>query len=243
MLGLEHRIGDLRIGAVASIGQGSTNFDDPSVRVESDHWHVGGYGSVSFGAVTVDASALFGNSDDSSNRVVAGGAAKGSFASSDTQLGMGVALNLAPANSGWQVTPVARVKYVSYKQDGFAETGPGGALLFRGDSISEDTVVSRVGLRVAHNSHISKSFTLGVDGAAYWVHDFNADGRNLSLQVQGVNGSFQGTGRSGQANTAQLNLGVQATLSDAVTFRLSGQQEMGSNRTQSTGVFAVGLNF
>ena len=242
-LGLERRIGDLRIGALASIGQGSTNLDDPSVRVESDHWHVGGYGSVSFGAVTVDASALFGSSDESSTRSVVGGAAKGNFGSNDTQLGMGVALNLIPKSSGWQVTPVARVKYVSYKQDGFAETGPSGALLFRTASLSEDTVVSKVGLRVAHRNEISKGFSLGVDGAAYWVHDFNSEGRNLSLQAQGANGFFQATGRNGEANTAQLNLGVQATVAEAVTFRLSGQQEMGGNRSQSTGVVSVGWSF
>jgi outer membrane autotransporter protein len=243
-LGLEHQIGNLRIGAVASVGQGSVNFDDPSVRVESDHWHVGGYGSVAFGAVTVDASALFGSSDDSSNRAVAGGTARGNFTSNDTQVGVGVAVNLTPKSSGWQVTPVARLKYVSYKQDGITETGPGGALLFRTDSLSEDTVVSKVGLRVAHRNEISKTFTLGVDGAAYWVHDFNPDGRNLTLQLQGAGpGSFVGTGRSGQGNTAQFNLGVQATIADAVTLRLSGQQELGSNRTQSTGVFAVGWNF
>jgi outer membrane autotransporter protein len=135
------------------------------------------------------------------------------------------------------------LKYVSYKQDGFAETGPGGALLFNTGDVNEDTVVSKLGLRVAHRNEISKGFTLGVDGAAYWVHDFNADGRNLALRLQGATGSFTGTGRNGQSNTAQLNLGVQATVADSVTFRLSGQQEIGSNRTQSTGLFAVGLSF
>jgi fibronectin-binding autotransporter adhesin len=242
-LGLEHHIGNLRLGAVASVGQGSVNFDDPSVRVESDHWHVGGYGSVAFGPVTVDASALFGSSDESSVRSVTGGSARGDFATNDTQVGVGVAVNLTPRSSGWQVTPVARLKYVSYKQDGFAETGPGGALLFNTGDVNEDTVVSKLGLRVAHRNEISKGFTLGVDGAAYWVHDFNADGRNLALRLQGATGSFTGTGRNGQSNTAQLNLGVQATVADSVTFRLSGQQEIGSNRTQSTGLFAVGLSF
>ena len=96
---------------------------------------------------------------------------------------------------------------------------------------------------MAHSSEVSKSFKLGLDGAAYWVHDFNGEGRNMSLALQGATGAFQATGRNGQANTAQLNLGVQAILADSVTVRLSGQQEVGANRYQSTGVFAVGWNF
>ncbi len=242
-LGMEHQIGGLRIGGLASFGQGSATFGSPALRVESDHWHVGGYGSVAFGAVTVDASALFGSSDESSKRSVAAGSARGNFGSTDTQVGVGVALNLIPKTSGWQVTPVARLKYVSYKQDAFAESGPGGALLFNPASISEDTVLSKVGFRVAHSSEVSKSFKLGLDGAAYWVHDFNSEGRNMALALQGATGAFQATGRNGQANTAQLNLGVQAILADSVTVRLSGQQEVGANRYQSTGVFAVGWNF
>jgi autotransporter-associated beta strand protein len=242
-VGMEHQIGNLRIGGLASFGQGSATFGSPALRVESDHWHVGGYGSVAFGAVTVDASALFGSSDESSTRSVAAGSARGNFGSTDSQVGVGVALNLVPKTSGWQVTPVARLKYVSYKQDAVAESGPGGALLFNTGSINEDTVLSKVGFRVAHSSEVSKSFKLGLDGAAYWVHDFNSEGRNVSLALQGANGAFQATGRNGQANTAQLNLGVQAILADSVTVRLSGQQEVGANRYQSTGVFAVGWNF
>jgi uncharacterized protein with beta-barrel porin domain len=242
-LGVEHRFGNLRVGGIASMGQGSTSFQDPSVRVESDHWHAGGYATVAIGAVTVDASALFGASDESSTRGVAGGRADASFGSNDTQLGLGVSMNLVSKRGAWQLTPVFRLKYVSYEQDGFSEAGPNGALLFRAAALSEDTVISKLGVRVAHRSQLSKDFALGVDGAAYWVHDFRSEGRDLSMNLNGAVGSFRATGRDGFADTAQLNLGLQATVSEVVSIRLSGQQEIGVNRTQSTGVFAMGLSF
>jgi outer membrane autotransporter protein len=225
------------------MGQGSTNFEDPSVRVESDYWHAGGYATVSFGAVTVDSSALFGSSDDSSTRGVVGGRADASFGSKDTQLGLGVSINLISKSGAWQLTPVLRLKYVSYEQDGFNETGPNGRLLFRASGLSEDTVISKLGVRVAHRSQLSKHFALGVDGAAYWVHDFNSEGRDLSMGLNGAVGSFMATGRDGFADTAQLNLGLQATLSEVVSIRLSGQQDIGVNRTQSTGAVAMGWSF
>jgi outer membrane autotransporter protein len=242
-LGVEHRIGNIRIGAIASIGQGRSNFENPSVRVESDHWHAGGYASVSFGAVTVDASGLFGASDESSQRAVTGGQANAKFESNDAQLGIGVTVNLVSNDGAWQVTPIARFKYVSYRQDAFSETGPANTLLFQSADLSEDTVISKLGLRVAHRSQISKSLSLGLDGAAYWVHDFNSEGRNLSMQVIGGNGNFRALGREGRADIAQLNLGLQAVVSEVVSFRLSGQQEIGSNRNQLTGVFAMGWSF
>ncbi len=240
-LGVERAFGNLKVGVLASFGQGDATFEDPSVQVSSDHWTGGAYGNVAIGAITVDASALWTNSDDTSKRTAASGRAQADFTSNTTQLGVGVAVNLLPQTSGWQLTPVARLKYVDYSQDAFEESGSG--LLFRSGKVSESTVLSKLGLRVAKRGELSRSVGLGIDGAAYWVHDFDASSRAASLQVLGGNSAFQALGRKGDADSAQLNLGVQATFSEAWTVRLSGQQEIGNNRSQSAGVFSVALNF
>ena len=44
-------------------------------------------------------------------------------------------------------------------------------------------------------------------------------------------------------DAAQFNFGLQATYSEMLMFRLSGQQDLGSDRSQSAGVFTVGWNF
>jgi len=115
--------------------------------------------------------------------------------------------------------------------------------LFGGSALSENTVISKLGVRAAHRSQVSKHIAIGVDGGAYWVHDFNSDGRDLSMHLNGGVGSFTAVGRDGFADTAQLNLGLQATVSEVVSIRLSGQQDIGVSRTQSTGVVAMGWSF
>jgi autotransporter-associated beta strand protein len=241
-IGVERRLGNLRIGTMASMGRGSSNFES-GARVESDHTHVGGYGSVSFGAVTVDASAMFGSSDLKSTASTTTGPERAKFVSNDRQLGLGVAVNLIPKSSGWQVTPVARLKLSSYKQDSFSVYDSNGAPVSTIGEVNQDGLLSKLGLRVAHRSEVSRGFTLGLDGSAYWVHDFNTEAKDISVQLAGANGAFLSPGRKGEADAAQLNLGVQATVAESVTFRLSGQQDIGVNRTQSTGMFAVGVSF
>lgn len=236
-VGIERVFGNLRVGLLGSYGQGDASFDDQSARVKSDHWTAGGYGSVSIGAVTVDASALFGSSDDKSTR----GVAKADFGTKDTQLGAGIAINLLPAKSGWQLMPVARLKYVDSTQDAFTESGSG--LLYKTGKISDSAVLTKLGLRVARKAELSRDVSVGFDGAAYWVHDFDAAGRPVTMNVVGSNTSFESLGRKNDADTAQFNLGVHATFSEAWTVRLSGQQDMGSTRSQSAGVFSIALSF
>ena len=49
--------------------------------------------------------------------------------------------------------------------------------------------------------------------------------------------------RDRNPDAAQFNLGLQATFSEMIMLRLSGQQDLGSDRSQSTGVLTVGWNF
>lgn len=240
-LGVERQFGNLRVGLLTALGESDTDFE-PNVRAKSDHWNIGGYGSVAFGSVTVDATAMWGEADNKANRESLGGPVSAKFNSTDTQLGVGLAVNLTDPNSEWQITPVARLKYINYSQDAFSESGTG--LKFDTDKLNESTVVSKLGLRVGRRGIAAKSVALGLDGGAYWVHDYNADGKPVGMRLSGVsNSTYTAVGRKADADVAQFNLGVQATFSDALTLRLSGQQEVGGNRSQSTGILSFAVNF
>jgi outer membrane autotransporter protein len=237
MLGLETRIGDLTLGAVAATGQGSANFENPSVKVDSDHVTVGGYSSVNIGGVVVDGTALWTTSDDKSSRT----GVTASYNSSGVQLGIGVSANLLSPKSGWQVSPVARVKYVDYSQDAFDEVGAG--LPFRFGKLTGKTVLTKLGVKVGHQTALTNDVGLSLDGGAYWVHDLVSAGRGLNSGMNGADGMFRAYGRKSGADSAQLNLGVQATFSEAWAVRLSGQQDASSNHSETSGVFSVSLNF
>ena len=116
-------------------------------------------------------------------------------------------------------------------------------LLFNAGKLSDTSLLSKLGMRVSHRSQVSKDVSIGLDGAAYWVHDFDSAGKGLNTQLVGATGSFQSIGRKTNVESAQVNLGVHATFSETVTIRLSGQQDVGSASSQSSGVFSIALNF
>jgi outer membrane autotransporter protein len=241
MLGVERTSGGLRYGLVAAMGQATANFSDPNAHLESDHRAFGGFGSVAIGPVTVDVSALFGTAEDKVTRTDGINTARAAFNTSDTQLGLGVSVNLLPKGSGWQLTPVARVKFTDYSQDGFQETGTG--VLVKTGKLSSSSTITKLGARLSRSVELGRDVSLGLDASAFWVHDFDAKGKELNLQLVGYNGSYTSTGRGSDSDAAQFNLGVQAVFNDRWTLRLSGEQEMGVNRTQSTGMFSIAVNF
>lgn len=238
-IGAERAFGNLRLGATAQSGQADASFVS-SGRLDSDHWSAGGFASVAIGNIVLDASAMYGNADNQMKRYNGIGTVKGDFSSHDTQVGIGAALNLAPANSPWQVTPVARLKHLSYSQAAFSERGPG---FLDVDSMSEGGWITKLGMRFARLAETGKAVAFSLDGGAYWMHDFDAQGKPVNLRVSGSNSAFSATGSGTDADSIQLNLGAQVTFSDAYSVRLGGQQEFGKNRRQSTGILSVGLTF
>jgi outer membrane autotransporter protein len=243
-IGLERQMGDLMAGFLVSVGESVTRADDPYLRVKSDSWNLGGYGSMNIGAVTLDASALWGTSEqDSQRQGVAGpgvsGLASAKYSSQNWQTGIGIAANLAPKDSSWQVSPVARLKYINSSEDGFSETGS--ALAVGSSAHNDSHVLSKLGLRLAKNSQLSSSVLLGLDAAAYWVHDYNSEGRDLQFTLGGS--TYTSRTRDRQPDSAQFNLGLQATFSDMVMLRLSGQQDVNEERRQTTGLFTVAYKF
>jgi outer membrane autotransporter protein len=132
---------------------------------------------------------------------------------------------------------------VNYSQDSFAESGS--AAGFTTDKITKETVISKVGARLGYTAEATRSATLGFDGGVYWVHDYSAGAKSAILRftAAGTPDSFEAVGRSADADTAQFNLGVQATFSESLTLRLSAQQDVSNSRQETTGVVSVAVNF
>lgn len=240
VLGLERQMGGLKAGVLVTVGESVSRSDDPYLRVRSENWNIGGYGSINIGSINLDASALWGASDQDSRREVpTGDVATARYTTQNWQAGLGVAVNLAAENSSWQVAPVARLKYINSSEDAFEETG---SVLGIGSSGNNQRhLLSKLGLRVAKSAKLTSSVAFGVDGAAYWVHDYNSQGRDLQFQFGGT--PYTVRTRDREADSTQFNLGMQATFSEAVTLRLSGQQDLSENRTQTSGVFSVAYKF
>lgn len=238
-LGVDRAFGDLHVGLTARVGEADSSFGS-SGKLQSDHWTAGGFASVAVGSVVVDASALFGTADNKMTRDNGFGTVQSDFQSRDAQVGLGLALNLAPAESEWQITPVARLKYISYTQDAFTERGAG---FIDVEGQKRDTWLTKVGFRFGRRPEAGKPVSFSLDGGAYWVHDYAADGKSINLRISGTNSSFSAEGRGADSDSLQLNLGGRVTFSDNYSVHLGGQQDFGGNRNQSTGVLTVGVKF
>jgi autotransporter-associated beta strand protein len=239
VLGLERRFGDLRVGGIVVAGQASYRVADPDIRLESEHWNVGGYGSVRFGRVTVDSSAMFGVSSMESERPLLGDTARADFKSKDLQLALGVTVNLAGQDSRWEISPVFRLKYLRSDQGRFQEQGSIAPLT--GEPVVIDRLFSRVGLRLGRHGQISENFGLGFFGAAYWLHDFTPSGNEMAFRLAGV--PYRARARDVDSDMIQLNMGVQASIYKAWILNLGGQRDMGAQRSQQTGMVSVGFRF
>ncbi len=237
--GLERQVGDARGGFVVVIGQGEGRVSDPSSRVDSDYWGVGGYGSVRIGAVTLDASAMWGRNDQESTRETLANTAKAKFSADEIHAGIGMTLNLTDARSAWQVAPVARLQYVNIEQGAFEEQGGSFPAAF--GKIRNDRLLSKVGLRIGRHGLVSTQIDLGVDGAAYWVHDYTSNGKAIPYRVG--TSSFTVAGRNLVSDSAMFDLGLQATFSDKLTLGVRGHQQVGGDQYQTTGLFSVGVKF
>jgi autotransporter-associated beta strand protein len=238
-LGIERRVDDARGGVVFVVGQGDGRVRDPSLEVDSDYWGVGGYGSIRIGAVTLDSSAMWGRNDQESTRETAGGAAKAKFSSGELHAGVGMTLNLTTVGRPWQVAPVARLQYVNIAQGAFEEKGGSFPVAF--DKIKNDRLLSKVGFRVGRHGPVSAGIDLGVDGAAYWVHDYTSNGKTIPYRVGAS--SFSVAGRNLVTDSAMFDLGVQATFGNKLTLGVSGRQQVGGDQYQTSGLFSVGVRF
>jgi autotransporter-associated beta strand protein len=240
-LGIERQFGGLRVGVLASTGEGNASFQRPSVRVDSDTWRVGGYSTLEVGSISLDTTALFGQSDQNVRRTAPGTSARADFETADVQLGAGAAVNLASADSGWLIMPTARLKYANYSQDAFDEKGTGP--LWGSPKVSRETVISKLGWRLGRRTEVSKQLALGIDASAFWAHDFYPAGRTARMRMVGANRTLNIWGRGTDSDTAEFEIGVQATFSENITTRLSGQREVGSNHSQTSGQVSVGIQF
>jgi autotransporter-associated beta strand protein len=239
VFGLERRHGDLRFGGIVIVGQSTSRVSDPELNLETEHWNVGGYGSVRFGRVTVDGSALFGVSSRESERQLFGETAEADFKTKDWQLALGLSMNLAQPGSGWEISPVLRLKYLRSDQDGFNELGSMAPI--SSEPMVTNRLFSRVGLRLGRHSQVTPNLGLGLFGAAYWLHDYTARGPEMRFRLAGV--PYQTRARDSEPDLLQFNMGVHAALFQSWTLNLAAQRDIGAERVQQTGVLSVGFRF
>ncbi len=253
-MGVERRVGSLKVGLTGATGWGRSTFDTPSTQISSDSWHVGLYTIAPINQLTLDASFMYGLVSNTSNRTPHTNALfrdttpdsntyHGKFDSRDLSLSIGAAYNLMQAGSAFQMAPVVRLTYVNYSQSAFSETETG-AFAYKVDKMDAGTFLSKLGYRVSYTKRAG-SVDLGADLGAYWQHDWDNSGRSVNASLKGgLDGtSYSAVSRKGSSDSALLNGGLQITFSDKYTLRGSAGAEFGGDRNDLNGTVTFGIKF
>ena len=255
--GVENQVGTATVGLTGATGWGRSTFDNPSTQINSDSWHLGLYMVVPVGdsPLSIDGSVIYGLvSNDSTRTVSVSGLGlglkdrsyKAKFDSRDLSISAGIAFNLMPKTSAFQLAPVLRMSVLNYSQNEVSESGVGvgntGATHM--DKIDATTFLTKLGVRSSYVTKVSASAEFGADASVYWQHDWDGKGRTANATlVGGVSGtSFSVTGRKTDQDTAVINGGLQMTFKNRYTIRGSGAVQTGDD-TNLTGIVSLGIKF
>jgi len=252
--GVEKQVGSATVGVTGANGWGSSSFDKPYAKINSDSWHLGLYMVVPVGdsPLSIDGSVLYGLVTNESTRTVSIPAInlqesyKAKFDSRDLSISAGLAFNLLPKGSAFQLAPVLRMSVLNYSQSAVSESAVGANhnLDTHMDKIDATTFLTKLGVRTSYVTKVGATTEFGADASVYWQHDWDSKGRSANASLGGgVTGtSFSVTGRKSDEDTAVINGGLQMTFNNRYTIRGSGAVQTG-DATNLTGIVSFGIKF
>jgi outer membrane autotransporter protein len=238
-LGAERQVGSFRYGIMGMFGDGSAAAEGQPFRVETQSGALGGYSLVQIGPVVLDASVLWARQSHNSERNVLGQSARADYISDDLAVGLGGAVHLTSKQSNWVLTPLMRLKFIHSVQEAFEEQGT--ALGIRSDAVDSNRWLGKLGLRIGRRGQVGKRLRLGIDGTAFWVHDFGAQSEDLKFSIGGM--SYLTRSRGGNVDSIQMQMSAYANFGDAFALQLTGRQEMGSQNRISSGMLSFVVPF
>ncbi|WP_372055151.1 autotransporter outer membrane beta-barrel domain-containing protein [Tistrella mobilis] len=232
-VGIDFAVGEAaRLGIAAGVTDGRTTARSRDAGIDTTGWHVGAYGAVPAGPVTLDAVVAYTRSSSDADRSITGTdrTARGSFDTDQVTAAIGVSTDLvvpgakpgtpeaAAGAPSWTVTPMLRLIYDRQKSDDVTETGAGAAaLVVQGGTVEGLEAFAGVRFSTAYGDAskgetvIRPSFTLGVgqellDRDQTLTAHFTGDPAN-TFQVEGIS-QGRTTGRIGAAVEADVAPGV-----------------------------------
>ena len=250
--GVEHYSGSAVVGLFGATAWGKSQFQDPSVNVSNDSWHIGLYTVAPIGNVTWEGSFIYGLTSNDSQRSVnlpvalGGGDYRAKFDSRDLLISTGVAINLTEPESAFQTAPVLRLSYANTQQGAVNEApqnGATGAYAANVDSVSNSSFLSKLGWKFSYATG-GKDVAFRADASSYWQHDWSGGATTTNARLAGGPGiNFPVSSRGSATDSVLLNAGLQLLFNERYTTRVSINQELGGLSNETIGRATVGVNF
>ncbi|MDZ8119785.1 autotransporter domain-containing protein [Pontiella agarivorans] len=183
VIGMDKSLGRLLIGL--SGGMGNYKIDAENGAEQTMNAFQGTlYSTIGFGHSFIDAGLAYGYNDvDSATADPL--TLEGEFDTHLISAHLGGGIGFEFAAIGTVITPEASIRYTTYKQNGYTETGTTAAPRTF-DSFDSDSMVGSLGLNAAMlNSTALETFAFKIEGRAHWLREFNPEPGDLNYQLVG----------------------------------------------------------
>jgi fibronectin-binding autotransporter adhesin len=243
--GVETKVGGLTLGLLGAVGFSNANFENGRGKVTSDSWHTGVYGNFPAGALVLDASVAYGQSESTLKRsvnVLGGGSTTGKSQGTEWTGQVGVAVPFRSESGSLMLTPSLHLMHASVKQDGLTESSLNGLeAVVNGRTTSATSV--RTGLQAAKITKLADKQTR-LTASLDWIHSFDDSNSDVDIALSGAGTTtsrFQGS-RSGK-DAIRVGLGGEIALTERTRLRLNVDQQRRSGLNSTYGSASFSLQF
>lgn len=232
------------VGVAGGYSYSDGDVDGRGSDVESDAYHVGLYGSLNAGGFGLSGAVSYAWIDSDVERSLIGLPDAKSDVDSDVVTASLEATYGFPVGEGLTISPVAGLDATWVDQDGYDESGGGGAGL-DGDSDSYSTYTTGLGARLSGSFDLASESTGYWEVGALWRHRFGDDVPNADHAFSAAGpgaGSFDVYGPETADDWAEIGLGL-GIRSGNVSIGVSYDAALGSDISSHAASVNVGVAF
>lgn len=232
-------------GLAVSAGKAQASLPGLTGKIDADVFQAGLYGLARFGPAKIGAALSYARLDNDVSRGIP--ALGSSLSSSYATTAWSGRLQASAAVLNWNglsVSPLAAIQGTQARSPAVVEANwagaSGGALALAGRS--DVTARGELGLQIDSDTVLAGIPVTGYARAA-WAHYFRRDA-DLTASLAGLPGAvFTATGARPDRNSALVNLGVTARLSESMTLGLSLDGEFSANSNRLGGAAQLRVSF
>jgi uncharacterized protein with beta-barrel porin domain len=244
IIGTDYLVSDkFLVGLSGSYMQPSMNSNDDLVSIDIETWQANIYSSYFFRNFHIDAHAGYGWSEIDSERQInfMGTTAEADHDAEYLSLGAGAGYRL-DVYKKLIVEPFCELNYVNMDEDGYEESGAGGANL-KIDSTNVESFKSGFGIRLAKLFNLQNGLSVKPEISYRWEHEFKDDAVSNSASFVSAGSSFTTEGIKPDANHHIFGAGIKAFMGRQLNLYLNYECDRSDSYRSHNGLVGIEINF
>nr|WP_249060585.1 autotransporter outer membrane beta-barrel domain-containing protein [Desulfobacter hydrogenophilus] len=244
IIGTDYLVSDkFLVGLSGSYMQPSMDSNDDLVSIDIETWQANVYSSYFLQNFYIDANAGYGWSKIDSERQInfMGTAAEADHDAEYFALGVGAGYRL-DVYKKVIVEPFCELNYVDMDEDGYEESGAGGANS-KISSNSVESLKSGLGIRLAKLFDLQNGISIKPEISYRWEHEFKDDAVSNSASFVSAGSSFTTEGIKPDANHHIFGASIKAFMGHQMSLYLNYEYDRSDSYRSHNGLAGIEINF